>query len=41
MADDDMRESLLDQAKRELKSFKVKYAQLKELAVIFEAIDNI
>lgn len=41
MADVDMRESLLDQAKRELKSFKVKYAQLKELAVIFEAIDSI
>ncbi len=41
MADDDMRESLLGQAKRELKSFKVKYAQLKELANVFAAIDNI
>ncbi len=41
MADDDMRENLLDQAKNELRAFEVKYAQLKELAVVFAAIDNI
>ena len=41
MDDDDMRESLLDQARKDLKSFKSKYSQLKELAVIFEAIDSV
>jgi hypothetical protein len=41
LADDDMRENLLSQAKKDLRSFKSKYSQLKELAIIFEAIDNI
>ena len=41
MSDDNMRASLLDQAKNELRSFKIKYAQLKELAVVFAAIDKI
>jgi hypothetical protein len=40
MSDSDMRESLLNQAKKELRSFKSKYAQLKELAVVFTAIDK-
>ncbi len=41
LLDDDMRESLLSQAKGELRSFKFKYVQLKELAVVFAAINNI
>jgi hypothetical protein len=41
LADDDMRESLLNQAKKELRSFKFKYSQLKELAVVFSAIENV
>lgn len=41
LADDDMRESLLSQAKKDLGSFRSKYSQLKELAVVFEAIENI
>lgn len=41
MADDDMREGLLDQARKELRAFKAKYVQLKELAGVISAIDNI
>lgn len=41
MNDADKRQQLLDLAKRELKQFKIKYAVLKELAKVFEAIDEI
>ncbi len=41
MADEDMRLQLLMQAKKELRSFKQKYAQLKELSQVFEAISKI
>ncbi len=41
MGDDDLREQLLQQALKELRSFKQKYAQLKELAKVFAAIDKI
>ena len=41
LLDEDMRESLLSQAKDELRSFKYKYSQLKELAAVFAAINSI
>lgn len=41
MIDPPMRESLLDQAKRELASFRRRYKDLKELAVVFSAMDEI
>jgi hypothetical protein len=41
MSDEDMRAQLLMQAKKELRSFKQKYAQLKELSQVFEAINRI
>ena len=39
--DEDKTAMLLDQAKRELKAFKAKYACLEELASVMNAIDNI
>lgn len=41
MGDNDMYNALLDRAKQELKSFKLKYAMLKELEAIFEMIDEL
>ena len=41
LKDEDKTAMLLDQAKRELQAFKAKYAGLKELAKVFEAIDTI
>ncbi len=41
MADRLMRERLLNQAYRELLSLKKKYAELEELAKVFEAIDDV
>ena len=41
MSDDAKRERLLDIAKRELASFKVKYATLTELAGVMNAIDDL
>ena len=41
MGDEDMRSQLLQQALQELRSFKQKYAQLRELATVFAAIDKI
>lgn len=39
--DESMRTQMLDAAKRELKSFRIKYALLSELAKIFGAIDEL
>ena len=41
MSDEEKRKRLLQVAKSELQQFKVKYASLKELAVVFEAIDQV
>lgn len=41
MSDDEKRKRLLLVAKSELQQFKVKYSSLKELAVVFEAIDKV
>lgn len=41
MGDDEMYDALLERAKQELKSFKLKYAMLKELDAIFEMIDEL
>lgn len=41
LKDEDKTALLLDQAKRELQSFKAKYIGLQELAKVFEAIDSI
>lgn len=40
LKDEDKTAMLLEQAKRELQAFKAKYAGLKELAKVFEAIDT-
>lgn len=41
MRDDRMREALLDQALRELASFKQRYQNLVALTAVFEAIDEV
>lgn len=41
MNDEEKRKRLLEVAKGELNSFKVKYQSLKELAKVFEAIDEL
>lgn len=41
MADSEKRNSLLDIAIKELQSFKRKYSTLKELTLVFEAIDKL
>lgn len=41
MNDVELRTKLLNDAKEELTSFKLKYNQLKELALVFEAIDKV
>jgi len=41
MSSDDYRAQILEQAKRELISFKVKYKQLNELSNVFKAIDEL
>ena len=41
LKDQDKTAMLLDQAKKELQSFKAKYACLKELATVIKAIDSI
>jgi len=41
MNDDEKRERLLDIAKKELNSFRLKYNSLKELAKVFSAIDEL
>lgn len=41
MHDDDMRKTLLEDAKKELSAFKNKYAVLSELAPVFSAIDGL
>ena len=40
MSDDDLRQQMLIAAKRELQSFKQKYAQLNELCDVFHAIES-
>ena len=40
LSDDELRERLLASALDELKAFKRKYKQLKELVAVFAAIDN-
>ena len=41
MRDDEKRERLLKIAKAELKSFRIKYSALQELAKVFSAIDEL
>lgn len=41
MSDQTMREQVLQKALAEMISFKKKYSQIKELAVVFEAIDSL
>ena len=41
LKDEDKTAMLLDQAKRELQAFKAKYAGLKELAAVINAIDSV
>ena len=41
LSDEDMRGQLLEDALRELRSFQQKYRRLKELAVVFSAIDRV
>lgn len=41
MANKTEREIVLEQAKREAKAFRMKYARLKELSDVFEAIDRL
>jgi hypothetical protein len=41
MNDVELRNKLLNDAKEDLVSFKLKYNQLKELALVFEAIDKV
>lgn len=41
MKDDDMYSKLLERAKMEIKSFRKKYAMLKELEALFDVIDHI
>ena len=41
LKDEDKTSMLLEQAKRELQSFKAKYAGLKELAAVISAIDSV
>ena len=41
LKDEDKTDLLLEQAKRELRAFKAKYACLKELAEVIKAIDSV
>jgi hypothetical protein len=41
MQDEDLRQQLLDDAKSALLSWKKKYADLKELAAVYAAIDEV
>ena len=41
MASDEMREALLEDAKQRLKSIRIKYKNLTELAAVWEAIDKV
>jgi len=41
LSDDELRAQLLEQAKDDLRAFKNKYYQLKELSIVFEAINKL
>ncbi len=41
MADDEMREALLDRAREELRAWRARYKHLAEFALIFQAIDQV